>query len=147
MWDSYIIAFGNGSCPNLRGDLPAPSKRFLDHLKSLSRCNVQVSTVFIDEYLYLTSVCGIHKRTLVNLRERSKSSMSSGASGQKIHAVLKYTSYNTVWNQDVMAAKNMRHTFVYMALNNNERPDPFNCPDTTNAEEGTGPRQVPLSAG
>jgi hypothetical protein len=27
--------------------------------------------------------------------------MSSGAAGQKIHAELKYTSCNTVWNQDV----------------------------------------------
>jgi hypothetical protein len=60
----YIIAFGNGSCPNLRGNLPAPSKRFLDHLKSLSRRNVQVSTVIIDEYLYLTSVCGMPQKNL-----------------------------------------------------------------------------------
>jgi hypothetical protein len=64
--------------------------------------------------------------------------MSSGAAGQKIHAVLKCISCNTVWNLDVMAAKNMRHIFVYMALNNNERLDAFKRPDTTNAEEGTG---------
>jgi hypothetical protein len=143
----YIIAFGNGSSPNLRGKLPAPSKRFLEHLKSLSRRNVQVSTVIIDEYLTSQVCAECHRRTLVNLRERSKSSMSSGAAGQKIHAVLKCTSCNTVWNRDVMAAKNMRHIFVYMALNNNERPDPFKRPDTTNAEEGTGPRQAQLSAG
>jgi hypothetical protein len=67
--------------------------------------------------------------------------MSSGAAGQKIHAVLKCTSYNKVWNRDVMTAKNMRHIFIYMALNNNKRPDPFMRPDTTIAEEGIGPRQ------
>src|ERR1700729_2747416 len=122
------------SSPNLRGKLPAPSKRFLDHLKSLSRRNVQVSTVIIDEYLTSQVCAECHRRTLVNLRERSKTSMSSGAAGQNIHAVLKCTSCNTVWNRDVMAAKNMRHIFVYMALNNNERPDPFKRLDTTNAE-------------
>jgi hypothetical protein len=46
-----------------------------------------------------------------------------------------------------MAAKNMRHIFIYMALNNNERPDPFKRLDTTNAEEGTGPRKTQLSPG
>lgn len=103
----YIIAFENGSSPNLCGKLSAPSNWFLNHLRLLSRCNVQVSTVIIDEYLTSTSVCGMPQRTLVNLRKRSIPSMSSRAAGTKIHAVLKCTSSNTIWNRDVMAAKNI----------------------------------------
>ena len=143
----YIIAFGNGSSPNLRGNLPAPSTRFLGHLKSLSGRNVQVSTVIIDEYLTSEVCAECHRRTLVNLREQSKLSMSSGAAGQKIHAVLKYTSCSTVWNQDVNGGQEYATYFRIRGAEQQERPEAFKRPDTTNAVEGTGPRQAQLSAG
>jgi hypothetical protein len=34
--------------------------------------------------------------------------------------------------------------FLHVALNNNESPDPFKRPDTTNAEEGTVTRKAQL---
>jgi hypothetical protein len=43
-----------------------------------------------------------------------------------------------------MAAKKMLHIFLHVALNNNESLDPFKRPETTNAEEGTVPRQAQL---
>jgi hypothetical protein len=140
----YIVAFGNGSAPHLRGKLPAPSKRFLRHLKSLSKRNVFVSTVIIDEYLTSQVCAKCHQRTLVNLRERS---MPSTTAGSKIHAVLKCSSCSTVWNRDVMAAKNILYIFQYMALHNNERPEPFKRRISTNAEDGTGPRETHVPAG
>jgi len=135
----YIIAFGNGSAPLLRGKLPAPSKRVLDHLKSLHRRNVRISIIVIDEYLTSQVCAECHQRTLVHLKDRS---MSPNAPGAKIHAVLKCTSCSTVWNRDVMAAKNILYIFLYMALNNNERPDSFKRPQSTNAEEDAGRRLV-----
>lgn len=140
----YIIAFGNGSAPHLRGKLPAPSKRLLGHLKSLSKRNVFVSTIIIDEYLTSQVCAECHQRSLVNLRERS---LPSTATGSKIHAVLKCTSCSTVWNRDVMASKNILYIFQYMATHNNERPRPFKRPNSTNAEEGTGPREAQLPTG
>ena len=135
----YIIAFGNGSAPHLRGKLPAPSKRVLDHLKSLHRRNVRISIIVIDEYLTSQVCAECHQRTLVHLKDRS---MSPNAPGAKIHAVFKCTSCSTVWNRDVRAAKNILYIFLYMALNNNERPDSFKRPQSTNAEEDAGRRLV-----
>ncbi|KAI7900893.1 uncharacterized protein BX663DRAFT_553532 [Cokeromyces recurvatus] len=43
----------------------------------------------------------------------------------KLHAVLKCNSCNTVWNRDVMAAKNMNYIFTYMLQHKNERPPDF----------------------
>jgi len=79
----FIIPFGNGSAPNLRGKLPSPSKN---------------------------------------------------------------TSCNTVWNRDVMAAKDIRFIIIYIALNNNERPDPSKRP-RTNGDDGTGPGEARLPTG
>jgi hypothetical protein len=110
-----------GSFSNLRGNLPAPAKRLFDHFKSLSKRSVQVSTVFIDEYLTSQLCAECHRRTLVNL--------------WAIYAIYVIWSYRTSYlrctqvyllqyGMDVMAAKNMQHSFLHMALNNNERPDP-----------------------
>lgn len=92
----------NFACPSTSGQSAYPSHqsrlcvpRVLDHIKSLSKRNVQVSVVMNDEYLTPQVCAQCHKRTLMNLRERSTSSI---AAGRKIHAELKCTSCNTVWN-------------------------------------------------
>jgi hypothetical protein len=41
-----------------------------------------------------------------------------------------------------MAAKYILYIFEYMALNNNEWPQPFKRPQTTNAEEDASRRLV-----
>ncbi|KAG2178235.1 hypothetical protein INT43_003488 [Umbelopsis isabellina] len=105
---------------HLRRKLPAPSKRILDHLRSLHRKNVQVSVVIIDE-LMTSQVCAeCHQRNLIHVKDRS---VPYNRRGANIHAVLKCSSCSMMWNRDVMAAKDILYIFEYMALNSNKWPD------------------------
>jgi hypothetical protein len=134
----YIIAFGNASWGNVRGKMPAPSKRLLGHLKNLSRLqNRLISVVMIDEYLTSQICAHCHQRSLQNVKERPS---SGGDAGPSIHAVLKCDNCSTVWNRDRMAAKNMAYIFKYMALHNDERPLPFRRrpKETLNTEDLSG---------
>jgi hypothetical protein len=134
----HVIAFGNAKFGNIRSKMPAPSKQLLRHLRSLRKLrNCKVSVVMIDEYLTSQVCAHCQRRTLKHARERTS---AGSQNGNKIHTVLKCTSCSTVWNRDVMAARNIRSIFMSMAMNNDERPIRFRRPvntttPTINAEE------------
>jgi transposase len=121
-----FIAFGNGSWGNLRGQLPSATKRLVRRLREVSKLTGgNVVMVMIDEYLTSKICANCFQRSLYNVEERSLSS------GSKIHAVLKCNSCSKTWNRDIMAAKNMRFLFRYMATHNNNRPPMFHRPAQT----------------
>ena len=140
----YIVALGNGAFGKQRGKLPAPVKRLRQHLYKVSRRNVHLSVVIIDEYNTSKACAECHQKTLVKMTRRAWSNQPSNAKSN-IHAVLKCTSCSTVWNRDEMAAKNIRFIFEYMAAHNDERPEIFRRPPS-NAEEDAGPEEGEGSA-
>jgi transposase len=58
----------------------------------------------------------------VKIKERRG---AGGHAGPQVHGVLKCKNCSTVWNRDELAAKNIRHVFLYMAVHNNRRPPNF----------------------
>lgn len=137
----HITAYGNASFGNKRGKLPAPSKQLLRHLRSLRNLrNCKISIVNIDEYMTSQVCAHCKQRTLQHARERTS---TGSQNGRTIHTVLKCRTCSTVWNRDVMAARNVRFIFWSMAMNNDERPLAFRRPaktnpPTNNAEEPPG---------
>lgn len=139
----YVVAIGNGAWGSKRGKRPAPVKKLRHHLHQVSRRNVHLSVIIIDEYMTSQVCAECHQKSLIHMKTRMPSNVStqpSMAAQSNIHAVLKCTSCSVVWNRDEMAAKNIRYLFEYMATHNDERPHVFTRP-STNAEEDTGPRR------
>ena len=60
----------------------------------------------------------------------------SAESKWKLYNIFKYSSYNMVWNHDVMAAKNILYTFTYMSWQDNERSPA--CMNSASSEGYTG---------
>ena len=116
-----IIAFGDASfASSSKGKLPAPTRRITDAIKKMSN-EVQGNTfIYVDEYLTSQTCNHCKNQTLTN--------QTSAGSKRRVHAVLECNSCSTVWNRDVMAAKNMHYIFTYMSQHNNERPPEFRRP-------------------
>jgi hypothetical protein len=121
-----VVAFGAAKFGNLRGNVSAPTKLFkaalLNHVKKLKR-NIQRNdlhgpkyVVMIDEY-FTSQICPLCKtRTTSN---------EVDADDQKIHSVHNCDSCHTRRNRDHMASMNIRNIFLYMANNNDKRPEIF----------------------
>ena len=115
-----VIAFGGAQFGNLRGNVPAPTKKVKVVLQQMVKeRNKKTPTflVMIDEYLTSQICPKCNTRTTVNER--------SNITGSEIHSVLKCNTCETHWNRDHMASMNMRSVFLYMAFNNNRRPSAF----------------------
>jgi hypothetical protein len=149
--DHHIyLAFGNGSWGAGKKKVPAPTKRLLTHLRQIARlpppranrpARPMVTLIMLDEYLTSQICANCHQRTLEHVPA------TKGQAHPKIHAVLKCNSCRTVWNRDVMAAKNIRYIFRYMAEHNNRRPPMFcrpqNVMDWLAKEEPAGSSERP----
>ncbi|KAI7897552.1 uncharacterized protein BX663DRAFT_527806 [Cokeromyces recurvatus] len=117
-----VVAFGSARFGGLRRNVPSPTKAFrkalLNYVKS-TRCNQPNSrkyVVMIDEY-FTSQVCPrCHTRSTFNQRDNSN---------MMIHPVLNCQTCNTRWNTDHMVSLNMRSISLYMAANNNNRPEEF----------------------
>jgi hypothetical protein len=119
-----LIAYGNASFgTSMKGKLPAPTKRITEAIKKLSNISKGTYFIYVDEYL--TS------QTCNNCKQNQLKHITTAGSKRKVHAVLKCNSCNTVWNRDVMAAKNILSIFYYMSQHNNERPREFTRPSGT----------------
>ena len=126
---NYIIAYGNANWGNMKGKVPAPTKRLVSELRKIARRRgCRVSICMIDEYNTSQICAHCHVKAVENLRERPSASNNHK---ERIHAVLKCKNCSTTWNRDVMAARNMRHVFLYQAQHGGERPAPFKRPATT----------------
>lgn len=58
---------------------------------------------------------------VISVKPKSLTSAVSAESKRKIYAILKCNSCSTVWNRDVMVAKNMHYIFTYISQHNNKR--------------------------
>ncbi|KAG2179812.1 hypothetical protein INT43_003595 [Umbelopsis isabellina] len=117
-----VVAFGSATLVGLRGNVPSPTKIFrkalLNYVKSTRR-NLPCSrkyVVMIDEY-FTSQICPrCYTRSTFNQCDNSN---------MKIHPVLNCRTCNTRWNRDHMARLNLRSILLYMAANNNNRPEEF----------------------
>ncbi|KAI7900783.1 uncharacterized protein BX663DRAFT_516497 [Cokeromyces recurvatus] len=83
----------------MKGKLPAPTRQITDAIKKIQTCN--------------------------HCKNQNLTNITTTKSKRELHAVLKCNSCSTVWNRDVMAAKNINYIFTYMSQHKNKRPREF----------------------
>ncbi|KAI7898253.1 uncharacterized protein BX663DRAFT_525712 [Cokeromyces recurvatus] len=109
------MAFRSAQFSGLRGNVPSSTKVFrkalLNYVKSTrhNQPNSKKYVVMIDEY-FTSQICPrCHTRSTSNQRDNSN---------MMIHPVLNCQTYH-------MASLNICSIFLYMATNNNNRPEEF----------------------
>lgn len=109
----------------MKEKFPTPTRRIINAINMPKGSQGGTGFIYVAEAFTSQSCYQCKAKSLTNI--------TSAGSKQKACAILKCNSRSTVWNYDMVTAKNIRYFFTYMSQHNNERP--LKCMNSASPED------------